>query len=339
MEYMSIEDEVANQDETNFTPSISVQPNSSIPAGSNIIIQCNAAMPGETFILYQNGRELFRKQSIGFKAEFLIVNVSLKHQGNYFCMMHSNSRMSSHVRITVQSTEETILTPSISVQPNSSIPAGSNVTIQCNAAMPGETFILYQNGRKLFQKQSIGFKAEFLIVNVSLKHQGNYFCMMHSNSRMSNHVRITVQSTVHESIFLSIIQRGSLFLGSNVTLRCNGTEKGETVDLYKDEEIYEQRESDGSIVDFTYIQINMEHEGIYFCKTSFGPKISNKIDLWIDVSSQQSSDYTMGNIIRLTIAGVLLLVIGGFSEYCCRRKNPKMEKNRLTTSNEYEYHF
>ncbi|XP_066428499.1 osteoclast-associated immunoglobulin-like receptor [Eleutherodactylus coqui] len=94
--------------------------------------------------------------------------------------------------------QETIIPPSISVKPSSNISAGNNITIQCDGAVSGETFILYKNGREFLRQQSVGSETEFIIVNVSLNHQGNYFCMAQSNSRLSNHVRIAVQGAAEE---------------------------------------------------------------------------------------------------------------------------------------------
>ncbi|XP_072012935.1 leukocyte immunoglobulin-like receptor subfamily A member 2 isoform X3 [Engystomops pustulosus] len=243
--------------------------------------------------------------------------------------------------------EETILTPSISVKPKSTIPAGSNITIHCDGAKPREMVILYKNGGKFLQQQSDNSTAEFIIVNVSLKHQGSYFCMMHSDSRISNHLKIEVQE--QDRIFLSSTPRGSILSGSNVTLQCNGTKREETVSLFKDGELYEQKTSSGSAVEFLFSHVDIHHEGTYYCLSS-SSKRSNTIYIWIQeeefsptesgVTEDKKKDFTRGNIIRICAAVVILVVlIAIVSEYCYSMKEPQVKQNECATKNEYELNF
>ncbi|XP_075696928.1 leukocyte immunoglobulin-like receptor subfamily A member 2 [Rhinoderma darwinii] len=407
-----------------ITPAISVNPNSSIPAGSNITIQCNGAIPGDIVLLYKNGKEFLQQQSIGSKADFILANISLTHRGHYFCMMQSNSRMSSHVKISVQDNARTflsieptgsiflgsnvtllchktkrgetislfkngelydqktsngstvefqfskvtpehegryfcrepsrykisneiyiwieegpIITPAISVNPNSSIPAGSNITIQCYGAIPGDIVLLYKNGKEFLRQQSIGSKADFILANISLTHRGHYFCMMQSNSRMSSHVKISVENNART--FLSIEPTGSIFLGSNVTLLCHKTKRGETISLFKNGELYDQKTSNGSTVEFQFSKVTPEHEGRYFCREPSRYKISNEIYVWIEGGIEEKQrDYSRGNMIRISVAGVILVVlIIVVSEYCYSMKKKKMEEIRCPHENEYKLNF
>ncbi|XP_056398661.1 immunoglobulin alpha Fc receptor isoform X2 [Hyla sarda] len=255
--------------------------------------------------------------------------------------------------------QETIITPLISVKPSSSISVGNNITILCDGAMSEETVILYRNGKEFLRQRSSGSKTEFTIVDVSLKHQGNYFCMMQTNSRISSHARITVID--HVSISLSITPKGSIFLGSNVKLQCNGTKSGETVNLFKNGDLYKQKMAGGSVVEFSLNQVDTKHEGSYFCKMSSSSKISNTIYIWIEESSvtkslgsimsedsqsvlrridvieEKKRDYTTGNMIRISVAGVLLvLLMIVVSEHFYSRKKLKIQHNRHAASNEYE---
>uniref|UniRef100_A0A8C5R1Z4 Ig-like domain-containing protein n=1 Tax=Leptobrachium leishanense TaxID=445787 RepID=A0A8C5R1Z4_9ANUR len=170
---------------------IFIKPSNSIVEGANVTIHCQTAKVGEKISLYKNGKKLLETQFGGYNAEFHIYKAVKKDQGNYFCMRQSDSKLSSHIQLTVQVLASDDLT--IFIKPSNSIVEGANVTIHCQASKLGEKISLYKNGMKIRETQFDGYNAEFHIYKAVRKDQDNYFCMRQSDSKLSNHIQLTVQ--------------------------------------------------------------------------------------------------------------------------------------------------
>ncbi|KAM5209232.1 T-cell-interacting, activating receptor on myeloid cells protein 1-like isoform 2-T2 [Hipposideros larvatus] len=228
---------------------------------------------------------------------------------------------------------ESLPRPSISAWPSSVVPANSKVTLRCSAPTRDGNFALRKNGfpqGSVTSPDSPGGLAEFHLADLKTRNAGEYTCEYYR--RESPHIR----SPPSDALLLLVTgnfpkpslqphQRGNVTAGGKVTLQCQRPEhltgsimfallkKGTSTPI-------QIQSSVGKETDFSLQNVAVDDTGDYSCvyfqrKPPFwASEPSNHLAIWVTVSPAEttSRDFTMGNLIRLGLAAIIMVTLGAF---------------------------
>ncbi|KAE8593801.1 hypothetical protein XENTR_v10019324 [Xenopus tropicalis] len=179
-------------------PRISVIPSLYIDIGSNVTIQCQGTKQEDKFILYKNGAPLIEGPLVGQTANFYLQDARKTDAGNYFCMRKSDARITNHKTITVKGADDTV---QIWALPSTNISVGGNLTILCQRAEQGDTFVLYKDEDIVSEQEPAGGIAQFHLYHVQPKDTGPYYCLRKSSQsdfELSDQIDIIIEGTGNE---------------------------------------------------------------------------------------------------------------------------------------------
>ncbi|XP_036622610.1 osteoclast-associated immunoglobulin-like receptor [Trichosurus vulpecula] len=217
--------------------------------------------------------------------------------------------------------EASYLKPTLSARPGPVLAPGWNMTLWCRVSVPATRFILYKVGEAhpVQIQESSEEGAEFFFERVTPSHGGSYSCCYqthasyHAWSQPSDFLEVWVTDMLPKP-WLMAMPGPVVVEGSNVSLRCQGPLGGMSFALYRvgfPGPLW-YLSSAQPWADFP-LQNSMA-PGTYSCyyHTPFAPYIlSERSDpLIISWSDSTPQDYTIGNLIRMGLAGLVLLTLG-----------------------------
>ncbi|NP_001089085.1 KL precursor [Xenopus laevis] len=315
-------------------PLISVIPSPLLLIGNNVTIRCQGAEQEDKFILYKNGAPLREGTPAGETAEFYICNAQRKDAGNYFCMRKVDRRFTNHITIIVKGEDDIV---QILALPSTSVSAGGNLTIQCQTAKQGDTFVLYKDVDVVTEQEPAGEIAQFHIYPVQPKDKGMYYCLRKSSQskvQISSRIEVIIEGE-DDIVQISALPSTNVSAGGNLTIQCQTAKQGDTFVLYKDDDVVSEQEPAGEIAQFNMYPVQPKDTGMYFClrKSSQSDiKVSNEVEITIegagDEVSRPNADYTITNSVRLGLAGLLLLITIFLVIENCRTKKNQLQQQR-----------
>uniref|UniRef100_A0A803JWY1 Ig-like receptor 1 n=1 Tax=Xenopus tropicalis TaxID=8364 RepID=A0A803JWY1_XENTR len=321
-------------------PRISVIPSLYIDIGSNVTIQCQGTKQEDKFILYKNGAPLIEGPLVGQTANFYLQDARKTDAGNYFCMRKSDARITNHKTITVKGADDTV---QIWALPSTNISVGGNLTILCQRAEQGDTFVLYKDEDIVSEQEPAGGIAQFHLYHVQAKNAGIYYCLRKSSQskvKFSNQIHVTIEGA-DDTVQIWALPSTNISVGGNLTILCQRAEQGDTFVLYKDEDIVSEQEPAGAIAQFHIYHVQPKDTGPYYClrKSSQSDfELSDQIDIIIEGTgnevSRQNTDYTISNTVRLALAGLLLTVTILLATENCHTKKSQLQNEELS-----HYHY
>ncbi|XP_070258436.1 LOW QUALITY PROTEIN: osteoclast-associated immunoglobulin-like receptor [Myotis yumanensis] len=208
--------------------------------------------------------------------------------------------------------------PSLAAQPAAVVTPGTNVTLTCRAPQPAWRFLLYKSEEGApvqyhYPDESLAL-ARFFLEAVTEAQGGSYRCEYH-NHRGRSH-----PSDALELMVTDLLPRPSLEAlpgprapGAPVSLRCTGRARNMSFALYRADEPtpVQFRESEQPWADFPLPRA--QAPGTYTCyyHTPTAPYVlSPRSDpLVVSLEGSGSKDYTMGNVVRLVLAGLVLILL------------------------------
>ncbi|XP_053771036.1 leukocyte immunoglobulin-like receptor subfamily A member 5 isoform X5 [Desmodus rotundus] len=182
--------------------------------------------------------------------------------------------------------------PSIWADPGPIVSKGSPVTIWCQGSLQANGYILYRDrgsqpvDRKISKDSSN--KTGFLIQSMSSQYAGLYRCAYSTGGSLSER---------SEPLFLVVTEPGF-----------------DRFTLTKDEgSTHPQRLHGQHSPDFPLGPVSLTHEGRYRCYSGHNLSYvwsapSTPLDILI--TAYEPQDYTVGNLIRLGVSGLILVVLG-----------------------------
>nr|XP_058136781.1 leukocyte immunoglobulin-like receptor subfamily A member 6 [Dasypus novemcinctus] len=236
--------------------------------------------------------------------------------------------------------------PSLLAQPGPVVASGQNLTLQCCSDVSYDRFALSKEGghgltmhpgRQLPAGLS---QADFPLVRVSNKHGGRYRCYSGHNdssewSASSKPLDVLISGELPATPSLSAEPGPNVSLGKNVTLRCQSWSQMDIFLLSKeggaDPPLHcrSQHQAHLYLADFTMSPVTSAHGGTYRCYGSYSTnpyllsQPSAPLELLVSGapdtisppqykpdSSSASHDYTVENLIRMGIAGLVLVGLG-----------------------------
>ncbi|XP_044112575.1 osteoclast-associated immunoglobulin-like receptor isoform X3 [Neovison vison] len=213
------------------------------------------------------------------------------------------------------------LKPSLGAQPAAIVTPGVNVTLRCRAPQPAWRFALFKSGDitpVLYRDVSMEL-AEFFLEEVTPAQGGSYHCCYRNlgwNLGVWSHPSDTLELLVTDQLpppSLVALPGPVVAPGANVSLRCAGRLRGMSFALYRADEAapLQYRDSAEPWADFPLP--GARAPGTYSCyyHTPSSPYVlSLRSEPLVIRADHGSLDYTQGNLLRLGLAGLVLISLG-----------------------------
>ncbi|XP_051845670.1 leukocyte immunoglobulin-like receptor subfamily A member 5 [Antechinus flavipes] len=220
--------------------------------------------------------------------------------------------------------EDELPRPSLRAENGSLVPLGRRVTFRCRGSPGAAVYLLEKQLGSEFQRidseLSQEDEVEFSIPSMTLNDAGTYFCRYRKAfflSELSDPLEL-VATDRYDPPSLSAWPSSAVAEGQAVTLRCQSEKRYDRSALYKDgEQVTKapaQPLAQGSQADFSIPAVNSTHRGTYRCYSfwSLSPREWSfpSEPLELRVTGPAAQDYTLGNIIRLGLTGLVLVLLG-----------------------------
>uniref|UniRef100_G3VU32 Ig-like domain-containing protein n=1 Tax=Sarcophilus harrisii TaxID=9305 RepID=G3VU32_SARHA len=234
----------------------------------------------------------------------------------------------------------TLPSPTLQADPGPLIPLKKPVTLRCQGFPGAERYRLRKEGSSQYRDVATTRReAEFPILSMVPNTTGSYQCLYKSQSHWSqpSEPLQLVMTDWYDKPSLSALPGPEVFLGNNVTLRCQSQKWFENYVLHKEGEAeYTQNEGKWYHSDFHLSEVTAAHQGSYRCYNFHIDTVyqwsapSDPLELRIRVATDDpelpvsskpltpanstvnaaAQNYTLGNLIRLGLAGLVLVVLG-----------------------------
>ncbi|XP_036918532.1 leukocyte immunoglobulin-like receptor subfamily A member 2 [Sturnira hondurensis] len=209
--------------------------------------------------------------------------------------------------------------PSLSAQPGPLLLPGDDLTLQCHSEPGFDRFALTKDeGPTPPQHLQGQHSPSFPLGPVNLTHGGRYRCysghnLSHVWSAPSAPLDILIAGKYRKPS-LSAQPGPSVPWGATVTLQCRSEVRADTFHLHREgsldppQQLRLQGTAASSQANFTISPVTWGHHGTYRCYSSHSSspfqlsQPSDPLELLV-------SDYTVGNLIRLGVSGLVLLVL------------------------------
>ncbi|XP_006868378.1 PREDICTED: osteoclast-associated immunoglobulin-like receptor [Chrysochloris asiatica] len=233
----------------------------------------------------------------------------------------------------IQSPPASHLKPWLGAQPSTVVTPGINVTLRCRAPQPAWRFALFKAGEiapVLFRDVAVDL-AEFFLEEVTQAQGGSYHCCYRRQgwgpgvwSPPSDAIELLVTEVLPPPS-LDALPGPVVARGENVSLRCAGRVGGMSFALYRVGMAapLQYRDSSQRWVDFPLAAAHAP--GTYSCyyHTPSAPYVLSlrSEPLVVSWEGAPSSDYTLGNVVRLGLAGLVLVCLGSLVVFDCRSRS------------------
>lgn len=212
--------------------------------------------------------------------------------------------------------------PWLGAHPAAIVTPGINVTLICRAPQPAWGFGLFKTGLAtplLLRNVSIGL-AEFFLEKVTSVQEGSYHCRYRKTdwgpsvwSQPSNALELLVTDQLPRPSLVAI--PGPVVAPeTTVSLRCAGRIPGMSFALYRADVATPLQYIDSVQPWADFLLNSANAPGTYYCyyHTPSSPYVLSERSQPLVISSEGSGslDYTQGNLVRLGLAGLVLICLG-----------------------------
>uniref|UniRef100_F6T023 Ig-like domain-containing protein n=1 Tax=Monodelphis domestica TaxID=13616 RepID=F6T023_MONDO len=304
-------------------PVLSAKPSSVVVPGENVTLHCNSSYDVDGFMMSKDQvDEMTPPRPWTIQAKFSIWAVKATDGGTYRCYsFYSNSFYEWSVP-----SDPLVLRVTGKKYPEdgSLVPQGRTVTLRCRGSQEADLYRLEQklgNGMSdITDMTTVGTEVNFSLPFVTWNHAGTYYCHYRHSlgwSEPSEPLQLVVTG-LYEEPSLAALPSSEVASGQNVTLQCQTRGWHDWFVLYKDgEEITRgmtQSHGRGRHFEFFFPAVTSSQNGTYRCYSfqSSSPNAwsSPSASLVLRVSDAAALDYSMGNLARLILAGLVLILLG-----------------------------
>ncbi|XP_006897435.1 PREDICTED: osteoclast-associated immunoglobulin-like receptor [Elephantulus edwardii] len=223
--------------------------------------------------------------------------------------------------------------PWLEALPRTIVTPGINVTLRCRAPQPAWRFALFKDGeitpRRL--RDVAEEVAEFFLEEVTPAQGGRYHCCYRRQgwgpgiwSLPSDVLELLVTDSLPKPTLLAL-PGPVVARGANVSLRCAARVGGMSFALYRAGEAAPLQYRDGAQPWADFPLTAARAPGTYSCyyHTPSAPYVLSlrSEPLVVSWEGDLSSDYTRGNLIRLGLAGLVLICLCALVAFDCGSRN------------------
>ncbi|KAM7060046.1 leukocyte immunoglobulin-like receptor subfamily A member 5 isoform 1-T1 [Molossus nigricans] len=318
-------------------PILQAEPGSVIPWGSPVNITCQGTPGAEEYYLYKEENiQRWKTQkplNTTDKATFSITQMTEHDAGRYRCYYLSSSgwlEPSDPLELVVTGSYSK---PSLSALPSPVVTSGANVTLQCGSGQGFDRFILTKEGEHRLswtldsQTEPSGqHQALFPVDPLIPSHRWTFRCYgcYKNNPQVWSHpsdpLELLVPGQLSDRPSLSVQPGLTVTSGENVTLLCQSQSPRDTFLLCKEGaadpplRLPSKHQVQQYQAEFSMSPVTSAHGGTYRCYSSLSTTpylLSHPSEpLRLLVSASHPLDYTVENLIRLVVAGLILVVLG-----------------------------
>ncbi|XP_069900481.1 leukocyte immunoglobulin-like receptor subfamily A member 6 isoform X2 [Globicephala melas] len=323
-------------------PTLSALPSPVVTSGGNVTLQCGSWEGLDGFILTKEGEpksswtlDAQRGPHGQTQALLPVGRVTPSHRWMFRC--HGFYRDTPQVWSAPSDPLE-LLFPGVSGKPSLLTPqgpvvaSGQSLTLQCRSDVAYDRFALSQEGRQAlpqrpgWQPQAGLSQAGFPLGPVT--HAGRYRCYGGHNlssewSAPSDPLDILVAGSFPDTPSLSVQPGPVVASGENVTLLCQSGSRKETFLLSKEGaarpplRLRSKYRGGHFQAEFSMSPVTSAHNGTYKCYSSLSsnPYLLSHTSAPLELAVSESlpshrQDYTVENLIRMGMAGSVLLGLG-----------------------------
>ncbi|XP_036599523.1 leukocyte immunoglobulin-like receptor subfamily B member 3 [Trichosurus vulpecula] len=214
--------------------------------------------------------------------------------------------------------EGTLPRPTLQADPSPLIPHKKSATLRCQGFPGADMYRLRKEGSSQYTDvPTAGRQAEFPIPSVTPDNTGSYYCLYRNQSHWSkpSEPLELVMTGWYDKPSLLALPSPEVFAGENVTLQCWSQQWFEKYMLHKEGGVnLSQSQGSRYHANFHIPEVTAAHGGSYRCYSlhSDAPHEwsapSDPLELRVKGASPQN--YTVGNIVRLGLAGLVLIILG-----------------------------
>ncbi|XP_042329715.1 immunoglobulin superfamily member 1-like [Sceloporus undulatus] len=233
---------------------------------------------------------------------------------------------------------ESFSKPSISVHPKGMVALGGNVSIHCQTQ--SEQYVEFYLSKDVISSKSTAETKDadpheviFPIFNAKKTDGGKYWCLYHFKgdqikwSPHSDTVYINLTDPTLPKPSIKMIPTRENALGLNVTIQCQGAEKGLTFALQKGsmQIAFQATDAEMDTAEFSFVMLRMEDAGSYTCQYHHrsNPFVWSEPSEPAELVLRDRSTATIPAIIPVSIAAGLLFLVLLLLLVCVLQKRKK----------------
>ncbi|XP_064437987.1 T-cell-interacting, activating receptor on myeloid cells protein 1-like isoform X2 [Mirounga angustirostris] len=244
-----------------------------------------------------------------------------------------------------RTTDESLPKPSLRAWPSSVVSRKSNVTLQCWTSTKNVNFVLRKGKVHLQSVQSRASTeglAEFHLTGLNTDNAGEYACEYYRRgspyirSQPSDVLLLLVTGDLSKPS-LQAHQRGEVTAGDTVTLQCQRPDNIFVPVMFALLKAgaagpIQVQSPAGKETDFSFRTVTVSDAGNYSCvyflmKAPFlTSQPSDHLEIRVTAPPDATSgDYTMGNLIRLGLAAIMVVIMGALvvEAWCSQKESPR----------------
>uniref|UniRef100_A0AAR2K392 Ig-like domain-containing protein n=1 Tax=Pygocentrus nattereri TaxID=42514 RepID=A0AAR2K392_PYGNA len=276
-------------------PAVSIQPDDQVFSGETVTLTCDIQGGGVSNWQY-SWFKAGSSTAVSYKQQYSISSVTASDGGTYTCRgTERGTSRYSHTSDAATLTVSGKPTPTVKVDPQSSVYTGDTVTLTCEVESTGWEFLWYKDSQQLQPQSPADKETNTVRVTVSDEGTAEFKCAARRKNYFYDGTRPKATVTIHPA--------DPVFIGETVTLTCDiGSGHHWQYDWVKNSKPLSEAQQRK---EYTISKVAASHRGVYTCKgrQSTQPRYSETSDavtltvpVSLTVSPSRAQHFSAGSL-------------------------------------------